>query len=228
MGSSSRTIRAKLRAVTAVVVEEASVRRSPSSAPPSPDDSELLAALRRGDASVATAFHRRVRPSIDRTLRRLLGARDADLDDLAQLSLIELVSTIGRYRGECSLDAWTTTLTARVVYKEIRRRRSERRLFEGLAETSLSLVGTTTSREITSRSLLSRVVDHLSAMDVGRAWTFVLHDVCGHDLREIAEITGASVAAAQSRLVRGRQEIHERIAEDPELARALDDTEGEP
>jgi RNA polymerase sigma-70 factor (ECF subfamily) len=199
-------------------------------AAPALDDSELLASLRRGDTTAATALHDRVRPQVDRTIRRLLGPHDFDHEDVAQQAMIELVSTIDRYRGDCSLDSWTSTITAHVVYKHIRRRRTERRIFGALdadllAETrSASRLG----REAMVRNVMTRVRDHIGHIDESKAWTFVLHDVCGYDLREIAKITGVSVAAAQTRLVRGRREIHERIANDPELANLLESMEGEP
>src|SRR5580700_6229760 len=78
--------------------------------PPAPrafDDSELLAAMRRGDASAATALHDRLRPQVDRTVRRLLGARDPDFPDVTQQAMIQIVGTVDRYRGDCSLDSWT-------------------------------------------------------------------------------------------------------------------------
>jgi RNA polymerase sigma-70 factor (ECF subfamily) len=195
---------------------------------PSLDDSELLAALRAGDPSAATALHDRVRPQVDRTIRRLLGPRDVDHEDVAQLAMMELVFTIDRYRGDCSLDSWTGTLTAHVVYKHIRRRKTERRLFGAFDPEDAGMRSSSrTGREAIMRNLMQRVLAHLDRIDEAKAWTFVLHDVCGHDLREIAQITGVSVAAAQTRLVRGRREIHERIAGDPELANLLESMEGD-
>ncbi len=148
---------------------------------------------------------------------------------MAQQALIELVGTIDRYRGDCSLDWWTSSVTAHVVYKQIRRRKTERRLF-GSLDAEL-LAGTRspsrTGREAVAKSLVRRVLAHLEAIDEAKAWVFVLHDVCGYNLREIAQIVGVSVAAAQTRLVRGRRSVHERIASDPELSDLLESMEGE-
>ena len=138
--------------------------------------------------------------------------------------MIELVFTIDRYRGDCSLDSWISTLSAHVVYKQIRRRVIERRLFDGVdIETVQSPGRSNVGREARMRDTLDRVVGHLRAIEEGKAWTYVLHDVCGYDLKEIAQITQVSISAAQTRLVRGRRELEERIASDPDLEFALSD-----
>jgi RNA polymerase sigma-70 factor (ECF subfamily) len=75
------------------------------------------------------------------------------------------------------------------------------------------------------RSAVRRVAEHLDQLEPNQAWTFVLHDAMGHDLREVASITGVSVAAAQTRLIRGRRALHEKIGQDLELADTLEEME---
>jgi RNA polymerase sigma-70 factor, ECF subfamily len=84
------------------------------------------------------------------------------------------------------------------------------------------------ARELVLRSVGRRLMTYLDSMGKARAWTFLLHDVYGYELREVAEITRVSVAAAQSRLRRGRRQIHEFIAADAGLAHALESNEPNP
>jgi RNA polymerase sigma-70 factor (ECF subfamily) len=197
---------------------------------PALDDVALVAAVRRGDPAVASALCDRVWAPVDRTVRRLLGRGDADRDDVAQLALIELVSTIDRYRGDCSLDAWAQTITSHVIFKHIRRRQVERRIFADLLddETATRAALLHIERRSATRELLGRIARHLDDMNADRAWAFVMHDLLGYDLREIAQMTKASLAAAQTRLVRGRRELHERIAADPELVDLMTEMERRP
>lgn len=188
---------------------------------PSPDDNTLLAGVKARDASVSRAFYARIRPIVDRTLSRLLGPRDNEYEDVAQRALFELVSTIGRFRGDCPLDAWTSIVTARVAYRTIRRRRAERRLFVDEAAPDTSPATRSHAGAVAARQAIERVRVELERMNADRAWTFLLHDVYGYDLKEVGQITGVSLSAAQSRLVRGRREIHERIKQDVALARFL-------
>lgn len=204
----------------------ASTPRAPTGSSPGLDDAELLAAVREGDPDAAGALHDRIRPKIDATVRRLLGAGDVDHEDCVQTTFVEIVRSIDGYRGECSLEHWAAQVAAHVVYKHIRRRRTERRVFDGaqLPETSERVSG---PRRLVARDLLERVRRKLDDLDPDKTFAFVLHDVLGFDLREIAQVTGASVAAAQKRLVRGRRDLHAEIARDEELAALVDDLGGE-
>jgi RNA polymerase sigma-70 factor (ECF subfamily) len=184
---------------------------------PALDDAQLVAALIAGDASAAGAFYDRARPVVDRSILRILGRRDRDHDDLAQISMIELIGSIQRFRGDCPLDGWIATVTAHTVFKHLRRRKTESRIFgpdDAMERTSAELVP---EKRSVLRAVVGRIRDHLSALEPNKAWTFLLHHVCGYDLEEIAEITEVSVAAAQGRLSRGRRELLARLREDPEL-----------
>ncbi|MEO6602413.1 MAG: RNA polymerase sigma factor [Polyangiaceae bacterium] len=185
------------------------------------DDSALLAGLKARDASLSGAFYDRVRPIVDRTLTRLVGRRDSEYEDVAQRALFELVDTIEGFRGECPLDAWISIVTARIAFRMIRRRRLERRIFADVEPDEDFHSTRSHANVVAARQAIARVRVELEAMDANRAWTFLLHDVYGYDLKEVSQITGASLSATQSRLVRGRRELHERIRRDEALARFL-------
>lgn len=188
------------------------------------NDETMLAAVRRGDARVAAQFYSRVQPVVERVVCRLFGRSDCDREDLVQIALVHVVESLPRYRGDCPLNAWLSVVSANVVYKYIRRRKLERRIFESALDgpEPAGAPASTGVQRILARDATRRVADHLAAMAPDRSWAFVLHDVCGYSVDEVADICGVSVAAAQSRLVRGRHDLHDRIAGDPSLAGALE------
>ncbi len=201
--------------------------RPPSRHAPTLDDNEIVAGVRARDPRAAEALHDRARPLIERTILRLLGRRDREHEDLVQVSLIELMRSLHGYRGECSLDTWTARVTAHVVFKTLRRWKGERSLIDPTADLArIDVSKLDPERAMAMRSCLQRVQSHLAALHPLKAWTLVLHDVNGYDLREIAEITESTISAAQSRLVRGRKELHARIEDDPELRDFLDHMRG--
>lgn len=208
-----------------IAVKEETPAPAPS-AKPQVDDRALVAAIRAGDESAATTLHHRLRGRIDGTIRRILGGRDVDHDDLVQLSLVEVITSIDRYRGDAPLEAWAAGITAHVVYNHLRRRKLERRIFSS-AEVPPDTKSQSMFRMLVARDSMRKIRELLDEMEENKAWTFVLHDVCGFDLREIASITGVTVAAAQRRLVRGRDELHDRIKADALLANVLQEMESE-
>lgn len=196
-------------------------RRPPSGAEATPsreDDDALIADVVAGKPERAAAFCQRVWRTVDRTVRRLLGHDDSEYDDLVQLAIVELIRSVGSFRGEGSLDAWVSAVTAHVVYRFIRRRSIDRYVpIESVQPDALHSPRPVGEESVAQRESLARVVGLLGELGEKLAWTFVLHDVLGYRLRDVARIMGGSEAAAQSRLVRGRRRLHELIADDPVL-----------
>ena len=187
------------------------------------DDGALIADVIAGNPDRAAAFCQRVSRPVDRTVRRLLGRDDSDYEDMVQLSIIELIRSVSSYRSEGSLDAWVAGVTAHLVYRHIRRRGIDRMVpIDLVHEDALHSVRSTGEQTTGDRQSLARVVQHLERIGEKLAWAFILHDVLGYGVRDVARIMDTSEAAAQSRLVRGRRRLHELIAADPELADVRD------
>jgi RNA polymerase sigma-70 factor (ECF subfamily) len=182
---------------------------------PRPTETELIEAVQRGDDRVANEIYDRLIPVIDRTLYRILGRRERDHRDLVQASFEQIVLTLatGRFARACSLETWASALATHVGLKALRSRRREEQLIEQSPdpEAHQASAFTDAERELDARAQLSEIRRHLSAMNPGQATTLFLHDGLGHNLSEIALMTGVSVAAAQSRLVRGRRELGRRM-----------------
>jgi RNA polymerase sigma-70 factor (ECF subfamily) len=189
------------------------------------DDGELVRALKTKHPAAAPALYQRARPGVSRTILRLLRSTE-DHDELVQLVMIELIFGIERFRGQCSLDAWVSVVTAHTVFKHLRQRRRDRLIFSGLGDedsVAHAVPAASAGRLAVNRDLLRRLSQVLERVDRAKAEVFMLHDVHGFDLKEVADILGLTVANVQTRLVRGRRALHELIRADPELKGALDD-----
>jgi RNA polymerase sigma-70 factor (ECF subfamily) len=176
-------------------------------------DNDLCLALAAGEAWAAEVIYDRVEEVVDAVLFRLLGPGDGEREDLAQQALEKVIASIvsGRFSQGCSLRSWATLITQHLAIDTMRARQRERKLFDRSVEHgTLELVAEdarTPERAAETRRRVERLLAALSTVNRARAEAVVLHDILGHDLAEIARLTGVSVAAAQSRLVRGRKEI---------------------
>jgi RNA polymerase sigma-70 factor (ECF subfamily) len=209
--------------MTALGKSRSWLRAVPSAAPepepraPSRDysDDEIVEAVIRGDGAIAGELYDRLHRTIDQTLCRILGRREADHEDLTQSAFEQVIKTLTtrRFAGACSLRTWASSVATHVALNALRARRRERGVFDrsepDLPPRAVSIDDP--ERNAWSRREIERVRAELAGMSPGRAEALLLHDVLGHDLAEIAALTGVSIAAAQSRLVRGRHELMERL-----------------
>jgi RNA polymerase sigma-70 factor, ECF subfamily len=183
-----------------------------------PSDEDIMAAVLNGDARVADQIYARLYDTVDRTLYRIFGRREQDHEDLIQKSFEQIVITLvrGSFAGACSLRTWASSVTSRVAFNALRSRRRERKVFELTAGTAPGeILENRDARgmknlegQTLARSELADLRDALLNMNPSRASAVFLHDVLGHELAEIAVMEGVTVAAAQSRLVRGRADLY--------------------
>lgn len=176
-------------------------------------DAELVDAFERGEGRACELLYDRLIDVVEATLFRVLGRRDEAHDDLVQTAFEQIVSSLSRrqFARACSLSSWAATVTAHLAFNTIRSRTRERRVLDlehdGDAAAQQSPSTADVERDASTRQELERVRLHLSSMNPDRATTLFLHDVLGHELSEIAGLMQVSIAAAQSRLVRGRREL---------------------
>jgi RNA polymerase sigma-70 factor (ECF subfamily) len=198
---------------------------APSKAKPDPalDDEALVAAVASGDSRAAAGLYDRLVGVVDRALFRVFGRRESDHDDLVQAAFEQIVMTLTRRRfaGACSLSSWACHIATHVGLNALRARRRERRVL-GLADDTDTLLivaarGPSTEDEAGTRRDMDRVRSHLASMSPEKAETILLHEVFGYELAEISVLTGASVSAVQSRLVRGRKELQLKLSRDADV-----------
>jgi RNA polymerase sigma-70 factor (ECF subfamily) len=161
-----------------------------------------------------------IRSAVRAVLRRLVGAEDPEYEDLVQSALANVLATIGRgkFRGECPPGGWAAVIARNVAIDAIRARSRERQLFARDAADATAAEGAhgpetkIGPEHLTGvQERLARVQRALLGLTAHKANVIYLHDVLGHELDAVAGILKISVAAAQSRLVRGRREIIARV-----------------
>lgn len=184
---------------------------------PWPDDDDLVRGVLAGDRLVCSALYDRLIGVVERTLYRVLGERSTDHDDLVQSAFEQIIETLqrGRYQGRCSLVGWASVIGTHLALNQIRARRRERRVIDRrLALDDAAAEHTSDAdpdREADVRRQLELLRRCLADLPESRAVPVVLHDVLGHDLREVAALLSVSESAAQSRLVRGRTELKKQM-----------------
>jgi RNA polymerase sigma factor (sigma-70 family) len=180
-----------------------------------PSDEQIVAGLIAGEEWAAEALYDRLQPVVDRALRRVLQ-NNAEHDDQVQVVFERVIRTLveRKFAGACSLSTWATAIASNVAVDALRARIRERSVvWEDRArgaEHAASVSSGNLERQLEARAEIAELHTILGSMDASQAETVLLHDVHGHELSEIAVLTRVSVAAAQSRLVRGRKELLRR------------------
>jgi len=153
------------------------------------------------------------------TVRYLAGA-DSDADDYVQMAMMEILRSVGSFRGESSLETWAEKITVRTTMRHLKHRRWRSQIVAlDPAPDDVSLaIGA--DRRLAQASLADRLTSIVGTLTPERREVVTLRLVLGHSIEEISELTGAKINTVRDRLAVARRQLRSKIARDPVLREA--------
>lgn len=185
-------------------------------------DHALAQRCAAGDCVAHRELFREHRDRVHGILYRILGA-NSELEDLVQDSFLEIYRSLSRFRGDATLATWIARITTRVAFAHIRRRPRASVPLESAGE--LPNNEATAEDRVAAREAARRLYAVLERVEPKQRIAYALHVIDGRSMREVAEMTDATVVATKSRVWRARREISRRIKRDSMLAEYLHDQE---
>jgi len=168
-----------------------------------------LATIALDDRQAAEELLLRVRPRIRRAIRMIAG-NDRDYDDLFSQVCLQILESIGNYKGTGTLEAWAGRITFHVVLKHKQRRR----MIENIMVPDFQNRGIENSnpeQEVSRKHARDLMRDALRKIPEDRRNTLVLRLGLGHSISEIAQITKTPVNTVRGRLRTGLKELRQGI-----------------
>jgi len=184
-------------------------------------DLDLAGAAAAGDERARRQLVDRLMDRVRNTVYYMAAGR-ADAEDLAQLTFIQLLKSIGSFRGQSSLESWAARITARTVMREIRRARTyQNRFADGSAAEAELVADPHVDEAANDQRLSARIAELLAELKPKHRQTLVLRLVEDYDLKEIAAAMGTNVYTVRYRLRVGRKKLARLVRRDPQLAEWL-------
>ncbi len=199
---------------------DATTQRVHGAAPLIPsEDSELLARAQQGDTAAFEALVERHRGRVYGLARRMLNSDD-DAAEVLQESFISAYRNLPNFRGDAQFGSWVYRIAANHALMRLRHRKVVNQVESPLDEPTFNdrgslMDGVSDFKDAEGEAMdaeLRRAIEQATET-LGPEYkeVFVLKDLEGLSYEEIAEITGASVAAIKSRLHRARLSLRSAI-----------------
>jgi RNA polymerase sigma-70 factor (ECF subfamily) len=154
-------------------------------------------------------------------VRGVLGASAADVEDVAQDSLIALLDALPNFRGDCPIASFACGVAVRTALRSRRRwlrRAPKHEQFEREQLGAEPSGGVDVELDRARRLAVLRGL--LAALPLAQAEALALRCLLEADLPEIAAAAGVPINTVRSRIRLARQALLQRIDADPSL-RAL-------
>ena len=166
----------------------------------------LLAAAAAGDTA---AFRRVYRENVDkvhRTVQRILGPSDGDVDDVVQQTFLAALEAARKdcFAGRSKLSTFLLGIASRRALDAARERQRRARWSRLPVIGALLPAPKAQPSDVEDRGFAAWALGHLSPE---QRQAFVLHAVEGHTLQEIADMTGTGLSTLHARVQAARKKL---------------------
>jgi RNA polymerase sigma-70 factor, ECF subfamily len=166
-----------------------------------PTDLVLVRRTLDGDEGAFRALYDRHTPRLKMLVRRLLGRRTVDADDVLQETWLAACRSLHQYRGDAKLSTWLTSIGVRAAYASLAHRvEDEAVLYEDTLASPSEAPATTIDLERALAELPDR-----------QRLVVILHDVEGFTHEEIAEQLGMAPGTSKAALSRARGALRQML-----------------
>jgi RNA polymerase sigma factor (sigma-70 family) len=202
---------------------------APAVAPPParPDEWLPIARAANDDPDAAATLVGALCGGMLRIVRKVLGRRHPDVDDVTQDAVLALLTALITFRGECSVEhfanriALLTALAARRRWlARARTVEPETESFDGRAGDETGAHASPLARTVAARRrrLVRQLLDELPDVI---AEALASHFILGYTVDEIAAASAVPANTVWSRLRLGKQALRRKLERDAELAEML-------
>jgi RNA polymerase sigma-70 factor (ECF subfamily) len=179
-------------------------------------ESELIAAVLKGDAASFEPLVRKYSPRVFATARRY-ARRESEIEDIAQEVWLKAYSKLASFRGDAPFEHWLMRMTVRTCYDFLRgHQRNRESAFSELSEPETDWLerfvadpGNAAEDADAAKLLITRVLEKLSPP---ARLVITLLEIEDRSVKEIAELTGWSVPLVKVRAFRARGEMRKILA----------------
>jgi RNA polymerase sigma-70 factor, ECF subfamily len=178
-------------------------------------DDDLIQAARSGDHEAFAELCRRHAQTARRRILAIVRHQE-DAEDAMQETLLRAYANLGRFRQSCKFSTWITAIGINAALTVIRKRKSRRESDiepYGPDEPAWGITDHTPDpeRRIAKAQIILLLQKELHGLPP--KMQEVVTSYYGHDrsLQEAADALGISVAAAKSRLLRGRRSLRSSL-----------------
>jgi RNA polymerase sigma-70 factor (ECF subfamily) len=176
---------------------------------------ELIELCRRGDRAALQQVLRNEGPYVQRVLTRIVGTKES-VEDLLQLTFEHALRAFPSFRGEASVRTWLTRIAVRTAMHELKHPARKRRAALEVIEGGLSAASPSQpQREAEMRSRLASLYEHLAKLEPAQRTAFVLFQVEGRSMEEVAALMDSNLSTTKSRVMWARRKLFDRLRKDP-------------